>query len=289
MHQWCCYTYASVGSQWRRLFQEYVTKEALKNDYLMASVLALSSFHLATETLGDETTAREHTSIGLEYQNQALAGLRNAMETMPPDESSPILFTSILVAACAIISPLLPAGPGDVTRPATEAFLPWVYHSKTIESIKLATMPHLKDTSIGQYVDMTWQCAELERPLCVGKLRQLNRDLTSSPVRYAMYEKAISEIEISSRKEDAIPLWLVEAGKEFMDELQALDGIALAIYMQWGVLLDQLHDVWWAKFSGRRLVEELSVTLRERGPVWTQVTIWCREQVELSLTTNRDG
>ncbi|KAF2641387.1 hypothetical protein P280DRAFT_311806 [Massarina eburnea CBS 473.64] len=289
MHQWCCYTYMSAGAEWHRLFKEYVGKEAIKYDYLMASILALSSFHLATEALDAEkdlATVRQHVSVGLEYQNQALAGLRIALETFTPDKSSPVLFTSIIVAACAIISPLLPAGPGDEIRPAAEAFLPLFYHKNSIESIKEATLKHLKGTYISNYVNKDWKSAGIEQPLCVSELRKLNRSINTSPWKHQVYENAISNLEKMSRREDYIAEWLVESGQDFLDELYRKEHLALAIYMHWGVLLDHLHDIWWAKFSGRRLVEELSVTLSETGPEWEIVSGWCRVQVGLRPIRN---
>ncbi|KAF1949798.1 hypothetical protein CC80DRAFT_253263 [Byssothecium circinans] len=285
MHQWCCYTYASAGAEWHRLFKEYVGKQALNHDYLMASVFALSSFHLATEAMDGEQdmpAARQHVSIGLEYHHQALGGLRTALETFTPDKSSPVLFTSVLVAACAIISPLLPAGAGDKTQPAAEAFLALVYHKHSIDSIKEATLQHLTGTSIGKYINKDWKSVEVERPLCIVELRRLNRTIITSPWKHQVYEGAISKLEQVSRKDDTIADWLVESGRDFLDELHRREAVALAIYMHWGVLLDNLQDVWWAKFSGRRLVEELSVTLTEKGPEWATIVTWCREQVGLS-------
>ncbi|KAF2677810.1 hypothetical protein K458DRAFT_423662 [Lentithecium fluviatile CBS 122367] len=283
MHHWTTYTYRSAGRQWDRLFKEYIPKEALRADYLMSALLGLTSFHLASEALVEDVQlARQHVAVGLQYQDQGLSGLRNAIANINAENCSPVLFTSILISACVIISPLLPAGTDDTTQSAAEAILPLPEYLSAVEAIKTASLHWLGNTSINMYVDKNFEDAEVERPLFISELRRLNESHAPASEQI-IFDKAIAVLEKASLKEAAIASWLVDIGPDFLDELRRGESVALAIYMHWGTLLDQLHHIWWAKFSGKRLVEELSMRLSERGENWLHITTWCRKQVELFI------
>jgi hypothetical protein len=282
MHHWSTHTYGSAGRQWDRLFKEYVPKEALRADYLMSAVLGLASFHLASEHLDkDRSLTRQYVQAGLQYQDSGLSGLRNALGNINPDNCSSILFTSILISACVIVSPLLPAGTHDTTQSAAEAILPLPEYLNAVDSIKAASLQWLANTSIGEYLDSNFQEADVDRPLIVSELRRLNETTVPCAKRNTLND-AIAILETASRKEGVIASWLVDVGPDFLEELRQGGSVALAVYMHWGTLLDQLHGVWWARFSGKRLVKELSATLQDRGPEWAYIATWCREQVGLS-------
>jgi hypothetical protein len=68
---------------------------------------------------------------------------------------------------------------------------------------------------------------------------------------------------------------------EFLAALRDGEAVALAVFMQWGVLLDRVDELWWARFAGKLLVEKIACTLDESGDDWVEVTKWCREQVGL--------
>jgi hypothetical protein len=136
------------------------------------------------------------------------------------------------------------------------------------------------------YVDKEFEDVAIERPLLVSELQNLNQG-TAVFHRRIIFEKAIIVLKGASYKDTAISTWLVDVGPEFLDELRQGHSMALAIYMHWGTLLDQMHGIWWAKFSGKRLVQELSLMLQCKGSEWTYITTWCREQVGL-VTDGRE-
>jgi hypothetical protein len=281
MHHWSTHTYTSAGREWDKLFKEYIPKEALRADYLMSALLGLTSFHLASDALAyDLPLARLYVQAGLGYQDRGLSGLRIALGNITADNCSPVLFASILISACVIISPLLPAGTDDSTQSAAEALLPLSEYLNAVDAIKVASQHWLTKTSIGMYLDKNFEDVAVERPLFVGELRRLNETMTAAPHKRVVFEKAIDVLEKASYKEAPISQWLVDAGADFLHELRQRESMALAIYMHWGTLLDQLHGIWWARFSGRRLVEELSLSLPKSGE-WTHIINWCRAQVGL--------
>jgi hypothetical protein len=216
----------------------------------------------------------------LQYQSHALSGLRNALGDINGDNCSPVLFASILISACVTVSPLLPAGVDDATQSAAEAFLPLPDYLNAVSTIKETTLPWLATTSINDYLDEDFKEKDVHRPLLVAELRRLNEALTP-PGKQGMLNDAINSLEVTSQKEAPTSSWLVDAGPDFLDELRRRGSVALAVYMHWGTLLDHMQGIWWAKFSGKRLVEELSTALRSEGPEWTHITTWCRERVGL--------
>ncbi|RYZ15753.1 MAG: hypothetical protein EOP49_52615 [Sphingobacteriales bacterium] len=78
----------------------------------------------------------------------------------------------------------------------------------------------------------------------------------------------------------AIP-WIVRVKPEFLGAVRDGDAVARAVFMQWGVLLDQFHELWWASFAGKLLVEEIACTLDQVGDGWEEITKWSREQAGL--------
>ena len=285
MHHWSTHTYGSAGRQWDKLFKEYIPNEALRADFLMSALLGLTSFHLASKALGNNPALTcQYVQAGLQYQDHGLSGLRKALGNINPDNCSAVLFASILISACVIISPLLPAGTNDSTQPAAEAILPLPEYLNAVDSIKAASLQWLANTSINEYLDKDFEEVDVDRPLFVDELWRLSA-ATATSTRRATLDKVISVLETASRKEALIGSWLVDVGPDFLVELREGQSIALAVYMHWGTLLDQMHGVWWAKFSGIRLVAELSTTLHSRGPEWTRVTTWCRKQVGLPSTS----
>lgn len=289
MHTWCTRTYLSAGRPFARLFRDYIGKEALRHDYLLAALFSLTSYHLATDALAENLPiARQHASAGLQYQTEALRGLRNNVAALTSENCSPVLFTSVLVMACAILSPLLPVGTNESTQSTAETFLPLVDYMKAVESIKGLTKPWLAQTSIMDFLDEELESVEVERPLFVDELHHLN-ETTSSSEKHGIFNKAIDELAKASRKDGEIVPWLANVGPKFLDALRKGESMALAIYMHWGALLDQLHDTWWARFSSKRLVDELSATLRDRGTEWRMISAWCREQVGLHPLVRSGG
>ncbi|CAI6339079.1 unnamed protein product [Periconia digitata] len=286
MHQWCCYTYKCTSPEWHQVLKEYVGRRSIECDYLMAAVYGFTSLHLAADALEEELrdlpSAREYVGIGVEYHVRALNGLRAALGNISSENASCVLFASILVAAFAVVSSMLPMGPHDETRSAALALLPLVDHIKSIEFVKTQTIPFLHGTDIGKYIDKNYRSPQHDRELCIDELRRL-LDLGPPTERHSVYEKAILELEKATRIDDRVADWIADVGSEYLEALREEEPIARAIYMHWGVMLDKLQGNWWAKFVGRRLVGELSAALEDEGPEWRSIMFWCRKEVGLPV------
>lgn len=286
MHRWCTHTYSGFGPRHERLFKEYVGTEALRHDYLLSALLALSAIHVASDAVdNDFATASQYVSIGLQYQNEALSGLRRVLPNIDGSNCSAILFATSLIMLSAIVSPLLPVGPYESTQSTAEAILPLVDYMNAIKSIVMVGKEYLADTNIKNYLDDEKESVKLHGPVFIEELHRLN-DTAFTAEDHAIFHRAIVALLKVSHDGDGIMEWLVNVGPNFLCKLRNRESMALAIYMHWGAQLDQLEQLWWAKFSGKRLVDELSTTLRTRGPEWNEITAWCRKRVGLPDETN---
>ena len=114
------------------------------------------------------------------------------------------------------------------------------------------------------------------------ELRQLkDTKVGSDSPRRQIFDDALQELESVSNGEQSTVKWVVRVGPEFIEELRKDDSVAIMIFMHWSVLLHRLDDTWWKRFSGRRLVEDLSISFGRHGEEWDKLAIWCREQVVL--------
>lgn len=80
-------------------------------------------------------------------------------------------------------------------------------------------------------------------------------------------------------KADAVVLpWLVVVGDEFVELVQEGQPMALLIYICWGVLLNCLKGIWWARASGRKIVMQLIPRLIGVEE-WEGIVNWAKEVV----------
>jgi hypothetical protein len=73
--------------------------------------------------------------VALRYHCEALAGLRQVLDDITPSTCVAIFACSVMIVICAIVSPLLPAGPNDEVKSTARSMLPIVDLPKGISSI----------------------------------------------------------------------------------------------------------------------------------------------------------
>jgi hypothetical protein len=286
MHHWFMKTCQSFTIKLTDLFRSHVVKEALKHEYLTDSIFALTSLHIASET-SDPVSAASYVNVALQYQNNAVPNFRTALHNVTQSNCDAIFASSILIMACSVVSPLFPAGDSDIAKSSTDSIL------------------HLYDfiNGISSIVDISRQWLEsgpcrvvfrtrrgFEAPtedkttLPTEHLRHLNNTVTgtSNSLRHQTYERAIEWLERCFAEDKTMAVtWLAMAGKDFTKELQKREPMALMVFMYWGVLLDKLDEMWWAKCSGKRLVEELCGILNGHGNEWDKAKKWAKMEVGL--------
>jgi hypothetical protein len=185
---------------------------------------------------------------------------------------------------CSIVSPLLSEGCDNQPKYTAEAILHLADFIKGTSSIVDLSRPWLEQgplhkmfgTKCKHFFAATKKCFPAEE---VRHLRNtaVGCDISSRQV----LDDALQELEKAFNGEQSTIKWVVRVGSTIIDELKRGDSVAITIFMLWGVLLHGLDNTWWTRFSGRRLVEKLSISLSGPGEGWNKLTIWCRGQVGL--------
>ncbi len=279
MHHWCTKTCYGFSSRVSDLFQGYVVEEAVKHEFLMESILALTCLHIAS-TQEDRVSAAKYASEGLQYQNNAVRPFHAALHDITPSNCHAVFACSVVIMACTIVSPLLPTSNHEKDTSTMESFLPLFDFVKGISSVvdisrdwlevgPLAAMFNIKVLRVPEEV------ATIRPPFQRLRALVIHNTVTSniSPAVLEMYLRTIDQLEAATIKNNAVP-WLGFAGKEFIEQLRMRKPLALIIFMYWGFLLDRMEELWWAKYLGKRLVEELSEDLIGRGKEWEEATRW---------------
>lgn len=287
MHHWCTRTCHSFTPSGADLFREYVGSLALHHEYLMEALLALTLLHRATEReekYEDASSIRPLVSDALERMNHSVSGLRVALSNMSPLHYDAIFTTSMLIMVCAILAPLVPSDlTGRGLEPATEATLLLANYMNGIASIVESTHPWIKQGPMSKILGIVrpepipglrWDAAQDLRGL-------LDARMGTSDARYATMVNAITRLEMVYRRDHCAVEWMPRVGQEFTDELQRGDLMSMMILMHWGVLLYMMDDMWWKRYAGAKLVDELSGMLLGHDAEWDGLIGRCRQEVGL--------
>ncbi|CAO2648702.1 Nn.00g096510.m01.CDS01 [Neocucurbitaria sp. VM-36] len=245
----------------------------------MEAVLALTSLHIASGT-EDIRTANRHVSAALHYQHQAVIGLRSTLDTLSPANCDAVFISSMIIMVCTIVSPLLLSKCNQQSPSTAEAMLGLTDFLKGMESILGVSRKWLSEGPISYILVAGVNITTASLCFPREEMRRLIDEKSSGQTRL-VFEHALDTLEQVARRGRSVVPWIAAVKPEFLEALRDGNDIALAVFMQWGVLLDQFDGMWWAKFSGRRLVDEISATLKSRGDEWMLITEWCRAEVGL--------
>ncbi|KAF9888604.1 hypothetical protein FE257_008536 [Aspergillus nanangensis] len=281
-------------------FQVYVVEEALTYPWLMDSLLALTSLHIASELVSDNDTygghvalAAEYASDALSYQNKAVPSFREALADISESNCDALFACSLILMASAGVSPLLQAKfedmegadgkSGGIHR--TQALMSLFHFVKGIHSVIDGAHPWLANgpfkNAIWTHSDDAWMSSPPESHPVTRRLKRLCEQVESQTG--SVYDRAIRLLAACFLKDEMMTIpWLVVAGQGFVNEVEKQDHMALLILMHWGVLLNQMDSLWWARLSGRKIVMDLVMDIAEHKE-WDEVIGWATESVGLSI------
>ncbi|KAH6699681.1 hypothetical protein BKA61DRAFT_621522 [Leptodontidium sp. MPI-SDFR-AT-0119] len=285
MHYWFTKTSSSFTTTYTDLFRGHVVQEALKHEYLADSIFALTSLHIASDTI-DPVAAASYVSVALQYQNSAVSTFRAALQNVTQSNCDALFLSSISIMACAMVSPLLSTGAHDAAKSTLESILILYDFLNGIISVININRDWLES---GPCRDIFRAQRRFDAPRTdetkgqIERLQNLNNAVigAANPL-HETYSHAIQQLERCFQEGKTIAVgWLVSAGKDFVIELQRGERMALMIFMYWGVLLDRLDEMWWAKYAGKRLVKELCGSFDGYGKEWDEATNWAKMEVGL--------
>lgn len=260
--------------------------QALSHDFLLDSMLALTSLHLASETKDNERAL--NLEEALRYQSKALPSFRSELESISASNCNALFACSVIMMACAAVSSSYGGddGLGQKVKPGTiPSDLVSVFHFvKGIHSIIDKARPLLENGPfkfvIFPNTTSGWTLFQARQPGIPFELRILCRDV--HPELHNTYERAILLLEYCSEKDPGMIIpWLIIVGEQFIKQVHNADPPALLIYMCWGALLGRLEEMWWAEAAGKRIVEGLTTCIPLDDKDCRNVVNWAKQNVGL--------
>ena len=273
------------------MFQNSVVTEALTHGYLMDAILAFTAVHIASE-MDDPVAMSPYIQRALQYQNHVLPALQSVLYNLHPSECGAIFTCSMITMACAIVLPLLPHRNHAQMASSTESLLNMYKFLKGIASVVSIGRQWLEHgpfkTVFGAEFDSSPFVKE-ETDTVIQRLKHLN-DIShggAGSFQHRIYDQAIDSFEtvFETHKFGAIR-WLVDVEDSVVDGLRKKDPVALMIFNKWGTILAQLDELWWARYLGQRLVEELSGDLAQQGIAWSEASELTRHEVSLETVVD---
>lgn len=289
MHVWSLKTCRSFSSNLSGVFQSFMVEQAFHHPFLMDSLLALTSLHIASGTASsnDNDVNNHHGSLNLalvseyiddalHYQNSAVPAFSSALENISPLNCDALFACSVIMMACAFAAPLIGSSRGNTRESLTSPF----HFVKGIHSVIDKARPWMANGpfrfAIITHSDDDWESSQQDNEV-FHRLRKLC--FHGDPAIRNILFHSITLLRNCFAKDEtmAIP-WIVVVGEDFADLVQQEVPMALLVYMYWGVLLSRLKEVWWATLSGRGIVNDLAKELAGIDG-WTEAIQWATEEV----------
>lgn len=328
MHRWTASTYKALCAipediTW---IQVHVPRMALKDEYLLHGMFALSALEIALcggAVMEDDPAA--YIQLALEYYDKASRSFRAQLERVTSENAQSMFMFSFLavsintaLAQCKhVVSGDEPQsvrermvalwelliGNSTIARAHYEALISGAVLSKSTEAL-LQRTAELDESSIS--LTETQQVALLRLSAVAEKggqsLDASHEARTDAGERLRAYRAGVAAVktcmewdskDVMKGAEVAFPAL---AGQDFGTAFKRSDPVAMFIIMHWGALLHRLGKIaWWLGSFGSKMVEEISEgCLGGDGdlflmPEWREGIVWARDEAELSPLQVSDG
>lgn len=268
--------------------------EGFRHGYLLDIVFALASLHLASETQ-DAVLSGEHVQRALQYQNRSVATMSEILNDVSTHNCNAVVMASILNIICTFISPLFTFAARGHTGLTADVMSSVTRYFRGIGFVMEQNMEHIKQGPFAKIFahpttflprDLTGQSAK--------DLQRLRRWMlartASNNELLPMLTSALDNLEYVMAKTNGRSVfeWIAKVGPDFLQALKKGEKAAVAICMYWAVLMDRLEETWWAKYVGKKIIEDLSSSCADSGADWGELCRWCRSEVGLDNADHKD-
>ncbi|GJC83479.1 sterol uptake control protein 2 [Colletotrichum liriopes] len=263
MHHYGTATCETMGltPQQVKLWKTAIPKEALRHEFLMEGLLSVAALHCAHL---EPSMGWAYTEAAIQYQNSGLIGYRTALLHINDNNYEAIFIFSVILTVLGFAMPAAyterqPVSPAETLISIYELLkgitLTTEVYAEAIRGGMLSPLFHNLELRVSS------PCIVLEGEIetAMVRLRQRAEFMT----KYVGTETR--EIYIASI--DSLEANFHNAGGP----------MALLVWVHYGVLALRIHDQWWGKNFGIRLIEDLSATLHGLDPEWASWTEWARK------------
>jgi hypothetical protein len=311
MHRWSTSTYKgfSTNAEELHLLQVELPRQALRFEFLLYGIYAISAVDMAIATAGETSSTRMigiaspplYVSAALEYYGKASAGFRTELSQLSRENHYAVWIFSLLIAVFHIALPLEGASNGNDECSILGRMITFFDLYGGIVSVTTASLDWLVEGSALARQVLALEPASLglindEVRTALGRLSHINEKIHNS--KYDLYKTAITWLE-RGFAEDAKGVfigfcftWPAVLGSDFATALGESDHLAFLLLVHWAVLLHRLPEgAWWVNTTSEKLVTELSQIIwysRHASILeWRHSILWIQQKVGLaSLLTN---
>lgn len=266
-----------------------MVSEALRHDFLMDALLAFTAMHSATEA---QHAADASTSLNeaLHYQNRSLAQLGRVLESISRDNCDAVLLASLFNMICALLAPLIAVPPAANTHEENiaDVMVRVRDYMVSVHSMTLQYLEWVLDGNLATLInDSSARRVGTESGFTCEKLHRLNNAVLAESELHgtvsAVSRSAIEYLEMVFAETNgrSVLRWVKMLPPEFFQELHRGESTAMVVLMCWGSVLYLLDEVWWTRYAGLKIVEDLSKRVKACEGDWAEVVTWCRQEVGL--------
>lgn len=286
MHHWClksCYSFSPGMSD---IFQNYAVQLGLRHEFLMNSLLAFTCFHKAAEGVKSNSNYVSIISDAFRYQDRTLPAFRAELEQISPSNCEALLLCSMIMMACAAISPSLDINNDSELERNSKTLHPSLtsifFFAKGIHSVIDRTRPWLDESplkpAIQLYPKEYWTTSPPEGNIIPFELKRIC-DNTSVETRETYKREVIMLENCSARDESMALAWVVEVGESFVSRIQEKEPVALLVYICWGALIGCSKYSWWARLAGQTVVKRLAFMISIKSEEEKVILNWAKEKI----------
>lgn len=251
---------------------------ALRHDFLLSSILAITSLHLALLN-----PCALHTSAAIGHHSQALALTRPHLLNLSPDNASALFPFSCLIAlysfgvhstSASTFNPIvemievftLIRGIGAIVKSGAQWLEPDLHAESMLPS------PSNPNASLAPKIEAT--LAVLSRCNSESTTDMTIRDAYGTTI-WMLRQVFLLAAENPGAKMTVLPFPIM-VPRQFMEKLEDRDPMALVILAHYSVVLYWLRNHIWLRGWGRQLVDAIHLEL---GSEWHGCLKWAIEEV----------
>ena len=285
MHHWTiegCFSFSSIREKYH-VWQVDVPKEALKYEFLMHALLAISAVHLMYTRPERyqvyEKGARIHRnmalSLSIPHLNQVTAENCHALFAMSNIVANLAFVFPHSVSAHLPPTPLddilnyfvLLRGAKTILKSAAE----WITQGPLAELARFKCNPSTE--ALPEDIKTT-----------LDRLVEANDNTTESPRAQEIYESAIRDLRttfqtysVVTEKSALVSTWPVIVDGQYIQALRVREPMALSILAHYIVFLQKVNDQWFSKCRVDQLLEAIDQTLPRE---WRALIEWPKHAIQ---------
>ncbi|KAF3802089.1 hypothetical protein GCG54_00012335 [Colletotrichum gloeosporioides] len=264
----------------------------MRHQFLMEGLLSLSASHCAHL---EPLASWDYTEAATKYQISGILGYRSALNCIDGNNYEAVFAFSIILIIMGFGMPSASQERQSVTPldHITSIF-------ELLKGVEITTQTYGEMIKFGMFkplfltvnthsVDNGQQGFAVAVPWRDAKAAMTRlRERVDIVTKYVgvdvreIYIGAIDGLELSFLEVELkggishVVAWPILSGKDLIDLLKRKDPMALLLWAHYGVLTLVVHNYWWGKDFGVRLIDGLCSTLHSLDPEWMIWTEWAR-------------